>query len=46
MESNIAITKVDKVPYEIKEQCIQAMKECPVESIVLEDYCEVNYKVK
>jgi ferredoxin len=40
MKDSLAITKVDKVPCEVKDQCIQAFEECPVECIVLEGYCE------
>jgi ferredoxin len=40
MENNVAITKVDKVPCDIKDACIQAMEECPVGCIVLEGYIE------
>ena len=38
MENSLAITKIDKVPDEVRDICIMAMEECPVECIILEGY--------
>lgn len=38
MKDSLAITVLDEVPDEIKDTCIQAFEECPVECIILEGY--------
>ncbi len=37
MVDDLAVTKVDKVPADAEETCRQAVEECPVECISIEE---------
>jgi ferredoxin len=37
MEDDIAVVKVDEVPADAEETCRQAVEECPVECISIEE---------
>jgi ferredoxin len=36
-ETNVAKTKIERVPAELKEKCREAATNCPVEAIVVEE---------
>jgi len=36
MEDDLAVAKVDKVPFGAEETCKEAAEECPVEAIIIE----------
>ena len=36
MEDDLAVAKVDKVPFGAEETCREAAEECPVEAIIIE----------
>jgi ferredoxin len=36
-EANVAKTKLDRVPAELKEKCSEAATNCPVEAIIIEE---------
>jgi ferredoxin len=37
MEGDLAVAKVDKVPSDAEETCREAVEECPVEAIIIEE---------
>ena len=37
MEGDIAVVKVDEIPPEVEEEARQAVEECPVEAITIEE---------